>query len=71
MAPLTVDISRFRLIISRGGQYWETDAIPGHITVAVGAFADPVFPAPTYSGWEAQRHRWVDPLLAVAIHHSD
>jgi hypothetical protein len=51
--------------------YWEADAMPGHIAVAVGAFADPVFPAPTYSGWEARRHRWIDPLLAVAVHHSD
>ena len=51
--------------------YWEADAMPGHIAIAVGAFADPVFPAPTYSGWEARRHRWIEPLLAVAVHHSD
>jgi hypothetical protein len=51
--------------------YWEAEAFPGHIAVAVGSFADPAFPAPTYSGWEAKRHRWVEPLGAMAIHHSD
>ena len=51
--------------------YWEAEAFPGHIAVAVGSFADPAFPAPTYSGWEAKRHHWVEPLRAMAIHHSD
>jgi hypothetical protein len=31
--------------------YWEAEAFPGHIAVAVGSFADPAFPAPMYSGW--------------------
>jgi len=51
--------------------YWEAEAFPGHIAVAVGSFVDPAFPAPTYSGWEAKRHHWVEPLRAMAIHHSD
>ena len=51
--------------------YWEAEAFPGHIAVAVGSFADPTLPAPTYSGWEAKRHHWVEPLRAIAIHHSD
>ena len=51
--------------------YWEAEAFPGHIAVAVGAFADPTFPAPAYSGWEARRHHWVEPLGAMAIQHSD
>jgi hypothetical protein len=51
--------------------YWEAEAFSGHIAVAVGSFADPAFPAPTYSGWEAKRHHWVEPLRAMAIHHSD
>jgi hypothetical protein len=51
--------------------YWEAEAFPGHIAVAVGSFADPAFPAPTYSGWEAKRHHWVEPLRAMAIDHSD
>jgi hypothetical protein len=51
--------------------YWEAEAFPGHIAVAVGSFADPTFPAPMHSGWEAKRHHWVEPLRAMAIHHSD
>lgn len=51
--------------------YWEAEAFPGHIAVAVGSFADPAFPAPAYSGWGAKRHHWVEPPRAMAIHHSD
>ena len=51
--------------------YWEAEGFPGHIAVAVGSFADPTFPAPTISGWEARRHHWVEPLSAMAIQHSD
>ena len=32
--------------------YWETDYLPGQIGVAVGTFADPLFPAPTLSVWQ-------------------
>jgi hypothetical protein len=51
--------------------YWEAEAFPGHVAVAVGSFADPAFPAPTHSGREATRHHWLEPLCAVAIRHSD
>jgi len=51
--------------------YWDAEVFSGHIAVAVGSFADPAFPAPTHSGWEAKRHHWVEPLRAMAIHHSD
>ena len=40
--------------------YWGADRLPDMIGVALGAFADPSFPAPTASGWEATRHPWVD-----------
>jgi hypothetical protein len=42
--------------------YWEAEAFPGHIPVAVGSFADPSFPQPTVFGWEQRRHQWVEPL---------
>jgi len=42
--------------------YWEAEAFPGHIAVAVGSFADPSFPQPTVFGWEQSRHPWVEPL---------
>ena len=40
--------------------YWEIDFLPGHVGVAVGAFADPDFPAPTHSAWEQSRHAWLN-----------
>jgi hypothetical protein len=40
--------------------YWDLAALPAFIAVAVGAFADPSFPAPAFSVYEARRHHWVD-----------
>ena len=40
--------------------YWEADRRPGAIGVALGAFADPSFPAPSVSIWEESRHSWVE-----------
>jgi hypothetical protein len=39
--------------------YWENDGFPGTVTVAIGNFADPYFPAPTIAVWEESRHPWV------------
>ena len=38
------------------------------IAVPVGAFADPGFPAPQRSVWEARKHAWVD--VPTALEHS-
>jgi hypothetical protein len=38
---------------------WENEGFPGHVTVAIGNFADPNFPAPTIAVWEESRHPWV------------
>jgi hypothetical protein len=49
--------------------YYATDDLPGVIAVAVGAFADPDFPAPSYSVWEERKHGWVlPPAEAEHIH---
>jgi hypothetical protein len=40
--------------------YWHADLAPDLIGAAAGAFADPSFPKPTFSVWEATRHPWVD-----------
>ena len=40
--------------------YGEVDSRPGLMVIAVGAFADPNFPAPTLSVWEKSRHPWVE-----------
>ena len=39
--------------------YWTSGKNPGLVGVAVGAFADPAFPAPVRSVWEQAMHRWV------------
>ena len=39
--------------------YWYADVLPGYMGVAVGAFADPSFPPPTFSLWEETKHPWV------------
>jgi hypothetical protein len=39
--------------------YWENEGFPGYITVAIGNFADPNFPAPTIAVREKTRHSWV------------
>src|SRR6185437_513514 len=39
--------------------YWEADRLPGHVGVAVGAFADPDFAPPKHSVWETFRHPWL------------
>jgi hypothetical protein len=41
---------------------WEPGAHPERITGAVGAFADPLFPAPRHSVYECRRHGLVDIL---------
>jgi hypothetical protein len=41
--------------------YYEPLGMPGYISVPVGAFAEPGFPAPTVSVYEGRMHRWVVP----------
>ena len=43
--------------------YWTGTGFPGLVAVAIGTLADPTFPAPTVSVWEASRHPWL-PLPA-------
>ena len=38
--------------------YWEGDIYPTICGIAVGAFADPDFPPPTFSIWEEALHSW-------------
>ncbi len=39
--------------------YYEIDKMPGFIAVPVGVFADPAFPPPSVSIYEARKHGWV------------
>jgi len=40
--------------------FWEPERMPHLVGVAVGAFADPKFPAPEQSVWTKDKHAWVD-----------
>ena len=43
-----------------GSQVFYTEPFePDLVVVSVGSFADPSFPPPTESGYDAQRHHWV------------
>jgi hypothetical protein len=49
--------------------YYRNASQPGVIAIAVGAFADPGFPPPSFSVWEERRHSWVSvPDGAERIH---
>ncbi len=49
--------------------YWELSGFPDVYAVAVGAFADPSFPAPKVSVYERSRHSWLAGLDAEAMQH--
>lgn len=50
--------------------WWEIDALPGFVAVALGAFAEPSFaPQPTVSVYEERRHPWV--TIDGAVEHLD
>jgi hypothetical protein len=40
--------------------FWRSNRNPGMTGIAVGAFADPLFPAPVRSVWERSRRAWVE-----------
>jgi hypothetical protein len=40
--------------------HYELDSQPDLIAVPVGAFADPTFPPPKFSVYEARRHPWAE-----------
>lgn len=51
---------RFRFCPVCGTTVFHTEeGEEGCVSVAVGAFADPLFPAPTVSVYECRRHPWV------------
>jgi hypothetical protein len=48
---------------------YEIDGMPGVVAVPVGAFADPKFPPPTSSVYEARKHAWVH--VPTDVEHFD
>jgi hypothetical protein len=47
--------------------YWRADKLPSLIGVAVGALADPKYPAPIRSVFEQSKHDWVQ--IGGAVEH--
>ena len=39
--------------------YWESEKTPEMVSVAVGSFADPQFPAPVRTVWTESKHGWL------------
>jgi hypothetical protein len=50
-----------------GPVYWKADNLPGFIGIAVGALADPQYPAPSRYIFEQSKHRWAQ-IDGVAEH---
>lgn len=48
--------------------FWESEGLPDMVSVAVGAFADPGFPAPVRTVWTTTKHGWL-PFPANIPHH--
>lgn len=51
-------------VFYRGGNFPDVVAVP------LGAFADPSFPSPRFSVWEARKHSWTV-VLGENVEHSD
>jgi hypothetical protein len=49
--------------------WWEATGVPGFVTAAVGAFADPAFPPPQVSVYEERQHPWTLALGALPLEH--
>jgi hypothetical protein len=47
--------------------YYETEGNEGYYGIPIGAFADPLFPAPRVSVYEERKHGWV--ALPADIEH--
>jgi hypothetical protein len=52
--------ARFQFCAECGATvFWQSDAVPGFVTVAIGAFADSGFPPPRVSVYEEHQHAWL------------
>jgi len=48
--------------------WWEPERLASMVGVAVGAFADPDFPAPKQATWDKRQHRWLHLPDEMASH---
>ena len=49
--------------------YWEATGVPGSVSVAVGAFAEPGFPPPQVSVYEERQHAWTLAVGQLPLEH--
>ena len=49
--------------------WWEATGVPGFVTAAVGAFADPHFPPPQVSVYEERQHPWAFAAGELPLEH--
>jgi hypothetical protein len=63
---------RFRFCPICGSTVFHTEeGVEGHVSVAVGAFADPTFPPPEDSVYEHRRHAWVKLPVGITRYDTD
>lgn len=63
---------RFRFCPVCGSTVFHTEeGVSGHVSVAVGAFADPTFPPPEDSVYDYRRHSWVQLPANVTLYGKD
>ncbi len=66
----TCSCGRLRLTADCGATVFYTlPTAPDVVAVPIGAFADPAFPPPTVSVYEARQHPWL--VMATAMEHYD
>jgi len=51
--------------------FWEAEGTPDRISVAVGCFADPDFPAPVRTVWTENKHGWLPFPETIARHRQN
>ncbi|HWA61149.1 MAG TPA: GFA family protein [Caulobacteraceae bacterium] len=49
--------------------FWDYSGAPGSLIVTVGAFADPAFPPPQVSVYEARQHPWTRSFERLELEH--
>jgi hypothetical protein len=63
---------KFRFCPLCGSTVFHTEeGVEGHVSVAVGAFADPNFPPPRISVYDSRRHSWVELPAGVTAFEKD
>ena len=50
---------------------WVRPSLPGMVTVAVGAFADPNFPPPVRTVWTEHKHEWLPFPATIPPHRQN